>query len=319
LTAPEARELLGGGVDVADATTLYEESGGNPFYLQQLARSLERAGPKATASDISLTAIGVPSAVAASLSEELVLLSERGRLVLEGAAVAGDPFEPELAAAAAATSEDEAMDALDELLQLDLVRTTEVPRRFRFRHPLVRRAVYEATVAGWRLRAHERCSDALAARGAGAAARAHHVERSAREGDAVAVALLREAGEGAARLAPESAARWFGDALRLLPQNAPPEERIELLLARSGALTAAGHFAESHDALLGSRRPRARGRAARPRLRRGRRPPRPAGASRRPPPEGDRGTTRAGIGGGRRADDGTRREPRLAREIRGDA
>jgi DNA-binding NarL/FixJ family response regulator/tetratricopeptide (TPR) repeat protein len=250
LTAPEARELLGGGVDVVDATTLYEESGGNPFYLQQLARSLERAGREATASDISLTAIGVPSAVAASLSEELGNLSERGRLVLEGAAVAGDPFEPELAAAAAATSEGEAMDAVDELLQLDLVRTTDVPRRFRFRHPLVRRAVYETTAAGWRLRAHERCADALAARGAGAAARAHHVERSAREGDAGAVALLREAGEGAARLAPESAARWFGDALRLLPQNAPADDRIELLLARSGALTAAGYFADSHAALL---------------------------------------------------------------------
>ena len=192
----------------------------------------------------------MPSAVAASLSEELGLLSERSRLVLEGAAVAGDPFEPELAAAAAATSEQEAMNAVDELLQLDLVRPTDVPRRFRFRHPLVRRAVYEATAAGWRLDAHERCSDALAARGAGAAARAHHVERSAREGDADAVALLREAGAGAARLAPESAARWFGDALRLLPQNAPAEERIELLLARSGALTAAGHFADSHDALL---------------------------------------------------------------------
>src|SRR5580765_5849091 len=249
LTALEARELLGGGVDASDATTLYEESGGNPFYLQQLARSLERASHERTASDISLTAIGVPAAVAASLSEELGLLSERGRLVLEGAAVAGDPFEPELAAAAAATSEGEAMNAVDELLQLGLVRPTDEPRRFRFRHPLVRRAVYEATAAGWRLGAHERCGDALAARGAGAAARAHHVERSAREGDADAVALLREAGASAARLAPESAARWFGDALRLLPENAPAEERIELLLARSGAMTAAGHFADSHDAL----------------------------------------------------------------------
>ena len=58
------------------------------------------------------------------------------------------------------------MDALDELLQLDLVRPTDVPRRFRFRHPLVRRAVYETTAGGWRLGAHERCADALAARGA---------------------------------------------------------------------------------------------------------------------------------------------------------
>src|SRR5215218_1889205 len=167
LTPPEARELLGGGVDAADATTLYSESGGNPFYLQQLARSLDRAGPEAAASDASLASIGVPSAVAASLSGELGLLSARGRLLLEGAAVAGDPFEPELAAAAAATSEADAMDTVDELLQLDLVRPTDVPRRFRFRHPLVRRAVYETTAVGWRLGAHERCAGALAARGAG--------------------------------------------------------------------------------------------------------------------------------------------------------
>ena len=178
------------------------------------------------------------------------MLSDGGRLVLEGAAVAGDPFEPELAAAAAGTSEAAAMDAVDELLRLDLIRATDVPRRFRFRHPLVRRAVYEATPGGWRLGAHERCAEALAARGATAAARAHHVERSAREGDIAAVAILREAGEATARLAPESAARWFGGALRLLPQTAPAEERVELLLARARALAAAGHFADSHEALL---------------------------------------------------------------------
>jgi ATP/maltotriose-dependent transcriptional regulator MalT len=250
LTAVEARELLGETVDVADASTLYEESGGNPFYLEQLARSLHRAGGATPGSATSLSGIGVPSGVGASLSEELALVSEVGRRVLEGAAVAGDPFEPELAAAAAATSESEAMDAVDELLELDLVRSTEVPRRFRFRHPLVRRAVYEATPAGWRLGAHERCAAALAARGATPAARAHHVERSAREGDLEAVALLREAGEAAARLAPASAARWFGDALRLLPQSTPAEGHIELLLAQASALTATGHYAESHQALL---------------------------------------------------------------------
>ena len=157
--------------------------------------------------------------VAASLSEELAALSDDGRLVLEGAAVAGDPFEPELAAAAAGTSEESAMDAVDELLRLDLVRQTNVPRRFRFRHPLVRRAVYESTPGAWRLGAHERCAEALAARGATAAARAHHVERSAREGDVVAVAVLREAGEAAVRLAPASAAHWFAGALRLLPAD----------------------------------------------------------------------------------------------------
>jgi DNA-binding CsgD family transcriptional regulator len=248
LSAAESQELLGEAVSGSDAAVLYEESGGNPFYLDQLARTLDRAAGAAPAAEIALSE--VPSAVAASLGEELALLSEKGRLVLEGAAVAGDPFELELAAAAAATSEAAAMDAVDELLRVDLVRATEVPRRFRFRHPLVRRAVYEATAAGWRLGAHERSAQALAERGAPTVARAHHVQRSAREGDVEAVAVLREAGEKALRLAPMSAAHWFADALRFLPQTAPAEERVELLLARAGALTAAGHYAESHETLL---------------------------------------------------------------------
>jgi ATP/maltotriose-dependent transcriptional regulator MalT len=250
LTPDEARQLLGEKVDAGGAAALYQECGGNPFYLEQLARSLERARGTATAAKTSPSRLEVPAAVAATLSEELASLSDTGLLVLEGAAVAGDPFEPELAAAAAATSEAAAMDAVDELLEFDLIRTTEVPRRFRFRHPLVRRAVYDATAAGWRLGAHERCAEALAARGVTAARRAHHVERSAREGDVAAVGVLRDAGEAAARLAPESAARWFAAALRLLPPTAPAQERVELLLARAGALAAVGQFAESHEALL---------------------------------------------------------------------
>jgi len=247
LSADETRELLGDGVATADASVLYEQSGGNPFYLEQLARSLHLTA-ETNATEISLS--GVPAAVVASLAEELSLLSGAGRLLLEGAAVAGDPFEPELAAAAAATSEAAAVELLDELLRLDLVRTTDMPRRFRFRHPLVRRAVYETTAGAWRLGAHERCAEALAARGAGVTARAHHVERSAREGDLAAVAVLREAGEAAAPLAPASAAQWFGAALRLLPEASPSEERLALLLARAGSLAATGRFGESHASLL---------------------------------------------------------------------
>jgi tetratricopeptide (TPR) repeat protein len=192
----------------------------------------------------------VPAAVVASLREELSLLSDEGRLVFEAAAVAGDPFELELAAAAAERSEAATMNAVDQLLGLDLVRTTDVPRRFRFRHPLLRRAAYQGAAGGWRLGAHERCAETLAARGAPAAALAHHVERSARHGNLAAAATLRDAGEAAARLAPESAARWFGAALRLLPDNTPAEDRVELMLARARTLMAAGDFAQSHEVLL---------------------------------------------------------------------
>ncbi|HXJ66050.1 MAG TPA: AAA family ATPase [Actinomycetota bacterium] len=250
LTPLEARELLGPTVDAVQAWMLYEESGGNPFYLEQLARSLRLPDAGSSVSESSLADLDVPPAVAATLSEELALLSEPTRRVLEGAAVAGDPFEPEMAAAAAATSEAEAMDAVDELMQVDLVRQTDVPRRFRFRHPLVRRAVYVTTPGGWRLQAHQRCATALAERGAMPAARAHHVERSARQGDLEAVAVLRAAGEAATRLAPESAARWFEGALRLLPETVSVGDRAQLLIARASALAAVGRFTNSHEAVL---------------------------------------------------------------------
>ena len=141
---------------------------------------------------------------------------------------------------------------MDELLKLDLVRETEVPRRFRFRHPLVRRAVYQSTPGGWRLGAHERSAEALTARGASAVERAHHVERSARQGDAAAIATLREAGNAVAQRAPASAATWFGHAARLLPDAAPADARVELLLSRARALVATGQFADGHAALLES-------------------------------------------------------------------
>ena len=71
---------------------------------------------------------------------------------------------------------------------------TDVPRRFAFRHPLVRRAVYETSKGGWRLTAHARAAQALAAQGASAAARAHHVEQSGVRGERAAIELLLRGG-----------------------------------------------------------------------------------------------------------------------------
>ena len=63
------------------------------------------------------------------------------------------------------------------------MRETGVPRQFTFRHPLVRRAVYEGAGGGWRLAAHARVAAALERRGAAPEQLAHHVEFSAPHGD----------------------------------------------------------------------------------------------------------------------------------------
>jgi DNA-binding NarL/FixJ family response regulator len=246
LPRAQAHALVGE-AGAAEYKRFYEASGGNPLYLLELARMGSGGEPH-----LSAGSVGVPAAVAAATAEELDALSAPGRGLAEAAAVAGDPFELDLTAATADMAEPDALEALDELADHDLVRSTQVPRRFRFRHPLVRRAVYESCSPGTRIAAHRRSAHALAARGAPAATRAHHVEHSAQHGDMAAVAVLREAGEAAAKRAPVSAARWFAVALGLLPERTPRADRVKLLMALAGAQAATGRFEDSRAALLES-------------------------------------------------------------------
>jgi DNA-binding NarL/FixJ family response regulator len=242
LAPAHARRLIDA-LGAAASERIYEASGGNPLYLLELAR-MAGDGPAA------IGAAAVPDAIAAAIGAELDALRADPRLLAEAAAVAGDPFDLDLALATADMAEPTGLAALDDLIGHDLVRPEEVPRRFHFRHPLVRRAIYQSCPPGARLAAHRRSADALAARGAPAAARAHHVEHAARRGDRAAVALLREAGEATAGRAPASAARWFEIALGLLPATTPAAERIHLLSALAQARAATGRFEGSRAALL---------------------------------------------------------------------
>jgi hypothetical protein len=227
LSAAEAKELLGEEIDPALAESLYRESGGNPFYLQQLAAASMNL-PAMPAEESASSASSLPQRVSAAIRSELDDLSPLARALLQGAAVAGDPFEPELAAETAGLAGSEALGDLDELLRHDLIHPTDSPRRFCFRHPIVRRAVYEAAGTGWCLQAHDRAAAVLETRGAAATARAHHIERSARVGDDAAAAVLVQAGQELILRSPVSAAHWFKAGLRLTPERA---ENLEFRLA----------------------------------------------------------------------------------------
>src|SRR4051794_8367558 len=90
--------LLLGTSDPAAVAEIYRHGGGNPFYLEQLDRAPGR-GELPAATGANGTARGVPPAVAAAIAAELGELSAHSRLYLDAAAVAGEPFEPDLAAA----------------------------------------------------------------------------------------------------------------------------------------------------------------------------------------------------------------------------
>lgn len=248
LSPDDVRELIPADIGPSVHARLCDESGGNPFYLLQLLRSLSAPTQDADAGAHGVASGDVPAAVAAALAREVASLTGEGRKLLEGASVAGDPFALESALAAADLSETR-LDALDELLTLQLLRPTEVPRRFSFRHPIVRKAVYVETGVGWRLGAHARVRDALRAAGAPATELAHHVEQAALPGDIEAIAILEEAGKMGAPLAPALAAHWLTAASRLLPPR-DTARRSELLVRISTALGASGRLEESRSALV---------------------------------------------------------------------
>ena len=227
-------EMVGEG-----AEEVHRLSGGNPLFALQLAK----AGFDSSQVE-SVESISVPSAVAAMVESQLSRLSPESRSLAMAAAVAGDPFEVDIAAAAMDLAEDAILDDLDVLVTVEIIKTGDTPRRFQFRHPIVRSAIYGASPPSVLLRCHRRIAEHLAILGRPAGEIAHHIEQSAVRGDLAAATLLRTAAVEAAPTAPAAAIRWFNSALGLLP-TAESDERSELLRALGETMSVIGRPTEA--------------------------------------------------------------------------
>jgi ATP/maltotriose-dependent transcriptional regulator MalT len=249
LSEQETDRLLASESDVRRRRRIFLESGGNPFYIEQLMRAVDAPQSVAVADAEGGGPVQLPIAVISALETELRHLSTDARRMFEGAAVAGEPFEPELAAEAAGIDPRRALELLDELVACDCVRADALPRRFRFRHPIVRRAVYDSIAPGRRLAAHARAAEVLEGLGAPASVRAHHVALSARLGDENAIAVLQDAASEVATGAPAASAEWLAVALSLLAAG-QVERRLALLVPLAQAQAAAGGLADAHRTLV---------------------------------------------------------------------
>ncbi len=235
-------------LDDGELTQLHDQCGGNPFYLQELARVWRRSAT-AAAGDAGPGPAEIPAAIRAALAQEVRALSPDARRLLHAAAVAGSSVEWDLAVEISELTTVQARRATNEVVETGIVHGSATPGRLVFRHPIVRLAVYEAAGYGWRTQAHRRAATALARRGAALSIRAHHWELCGTVGDEQVITLLTEAGVAAAPRAPVAAARWFRAALRLLSDDAPAGHRLSLSLSLADVLNATGRLDECSEVL----------------------------------------------------------------------
>ncbi len=212
--------------EIIDASlALQEITGGNPYFLRELLRELDEEPEKFDGRERDLArtlATIAPAGVRALVDRRLGRLSDRGREVLEAAAVLGRDVSIDLLSSMCEASSEMIFDALEQSLAARLlVEDFDDVDLYLFPHMLTRNAVYAAIDPERRVLLHRRAGEAIEQAGVASSRRcvdlARHYGEASRLGLADKAALCAEqAGDDAAsRFAFAEAARWYEQALRL--------------------------------------------------------------------------------------------------------
>jgi DNA-binding CsgD family transcriptional regulator/tetratricopeptide (TPR) repeat protein len=215
---------LGEEPEGAFAATCHEVSGGNPFLLHELARTVAAQAISPSAEQAPRVHELAPERVARTVLVRLARLSAEARAAARAVVVLGDDADPRLVAELAGLSADAALRGADELRSAAIL---EPGGSLRFIHPLVRTALHADVPAGERADAHAHAADLLRREGASAQRLAAHLVATEARGDrATAEALLEAGGKALASGAPRSAIAYLTRALR---EPAPADLRPAVL------------------------------------------------------------------------------------------
>ena len=211
--------------------TLVERAEGNAYYAEELLAA-SAGSPGA-----------LPSGLAALLLARVARVSDAAQQVLRAAAVAGRSANDQLVLSASGLGDAEYEDAVRELVANQLL-VPDGPDGYRFRHALLREAVYGDLLPGERTRLHGRYA-ALLADVPGAAAELAYHSLTGHDVPGALAASVR-AGQEAERIgAPAEAHRHYDQALELWDRAANAEKladmnRGELGLKSAVAAAASG-------------------------------------------------------------------------------
>ncbi|GAA1967891.1 BTAD domain-containing putative transcriptional regulator [Amycolatopsis minnesotensis] len=236
LSAAAVSELVRAtsGLDPDEATveTIRRRSGGNPFFVRELARLLGSDGALAS----------VPPGVRDVVRYRVAKLPDPVEAVLRVASVIGTEIDLGLLAE---VTGGEVLDAVETATERGFL-TERGPRRFRFAHALVRETLYHDISRSRRARWHEEIGGAIERmRPDDADSLAHHFLAAE---SPKAVRYARAAAERAElRFAPHEAARLWLTALTAHDRDGDRDvrARLDLIMGRVRALAVTGELAEA--------------------------------------------------------------------------
>ena len=217
--------------DDADAQRVVETTAGHCLFLTESLRDLQLGQEQA------------PS-VAAMITARVARQPPAVQRIIGVGAMLGAEFPFAVAAEAAELSPVDALAAIDEAVEAELLHETASPERFRFSHQLVPEAIVSSLDRNTRVAGHARCAEALAASGADETEVALHrlgAVPLVSLDDAVAGARAA-AGDAVAGVQFDRASRLLG---RVLEVDLQTRTRAEVLLAIGWATVDRGTCGEA--------------------------------------------------------------------------
>ncbi|MBI2705148.1 MAG: AAA family ATPase [Actinobacteria bacterium] len=239
------------GIDRAGelAPVLQDRTGGNPLYVTELLRDMRGSG---TAERRELAGGSVPARVTELVGSHLARLPAAVADFVFTASVVGSEGDARTLANVADSTVASVIDLVEQARAAHLLDAAS-PGRWRFRHSLVRDAVYASGTDANRARLHAAVLEALAADGSTPpAVLARHALDAQPLFDAErAVALAARAGEAAfAQQAYEESFAWFERALVEAPVGMAPRWRAELLVQCGDAHRHLGEIEEARRSFV---------------------------------------------------------------------
>ena len=261
LQAAGARQLILGGLAEQAVTELVAEAvaavpgprllagiagaAGNPLFVTELLAALAQEGAiKADSGQADVMEMTLPPTLRLTILRRLSFLPVDTLHTLQAASVLGSSFTITDLSATTARHALELSHALAEAITGQVLAADG--DRLRFRHDLIRDAIYEDLPLSVRRGLHRETGQRLAQAGAPSLQVAEHLARGAGQGDTEAIAWLTRAAREAAATSPDIAADLMGRAIGLMAPTNPG--RDELIAERASSLMLAGRIADAEAA-----------------------------------------------------------------------